>query len=183
MIGSDTWLFLSLFLHLQFIHCAPLADASSACSELDASSVPTACRSLGILNPDYSYAKTHYWSAANADLSPACVVFPTSAQEVSYVVGVLQRYPAVKFAVKSGGHNPNVGFSSVDNGVLISFSNLSTTTISSDKALAYVQPGARWEQVMAALNPYGVAVPGGRLGMSNMPYSTYITKTLQVTLE
>jgi FAD/FMN-containing dehydrogenase len=117
------------------------------------------------LNSDYVDAKDHYWSAANADLSPACAVFPTSTEEVSQVVSTLLKYPDVTFAVKSGGHNPNVGWSSVDGAVLISLNQyLGNTTFNADENTADVGPGARWEDVIGALEPYNVAVVSGRLG-------------------
>jgi len=73
-------------------------------------------------------------------------------------------YPSVPFAVKSGGHNTNVGFSSVNWGVLISFSKLASTNVSADQTTADVGPGARWAEVMTALEPYNLAVVGGRIG-------------------
>jgi FAD/FMN-containing dehydrogenase len=91
-------------------------------------------------------------------------VFPTSAEEVSQIVSILQNSTGVNFAVKSGGHNPNVGYSSTDGGVLISMSNISSTVISADQKTADIGPGARWVQVAEALDPYGVTIVSGRLG-------------------
>lgn len=88
---------------------------------------------MALTNPDYLDAKNYYYSEANADLTPACAVFPTNAEEVAYVVETLLDYPTVPFAVKSGGHNTNVGFSSVNRGVFISFSKLASTTLSPTK--------------------------------------------------
>ena len=142
----------------------PSPEASAACQSISQGSAETKIYPQALADPNYLYAKNHYWDAANADLTPACVVFPTSAEEVSYVVQVLLDFPTVPFAVKSGGHNSNVGFSSVDWGVLVSFSQLNSTTLSSDQTTAEVGPGARWENVISALEPYGLAVVGGRLG-------------------
>jgi FAD/FMN-containing dehydrogenase len=91
-------------------------------------------------------------------------VFPTSTEEVSQIVTILQNNTGVNFAVKSGGHNPNVGYSSTDGGVLISMSSISSTIISSDQKTADIGPGARWVQVAEALDPYGVTVVSGRVG-------------------
>lgn len=66
--------------------------------------------------------------------------------------------------MKSGGHNPNRGFSSVDGGVLISFSNLASTTYNSESQTADLEPGGRWIEVAQALDPYGVTAVGGRIG-------------------
>jgi FAD/FMN-containing dehydrogenase len=138
--------------------CASIGSAVQA----DIYSLPTAS-----LSPEYLYAKTHYWSAANADNTPVCVVFPTTVDEVSEIVKVLLDFPGVKFAIKSGGHNANVGFASTDGGVLISFKNWNSTTISDNGEVANVPPGARWVNVLTDLEPYGKAVVGGRIGTNS----------------
>jgi FAD/FMN-containing dehydrogenase len=145
---------------------APSPEASAACLEISNGSAETEIWPAALTSPDYDDAKNHYYSAAAADLTPACAVFPTSAAEVSYVVKTLLKYPTVPFAVKGGGHNPNVGFSSVNWGVLITFSKNAATNISSDHSTADVGPGARWGEVIGNLTAYNVAVVGGRLGRS-----------------
>ncbi|TVY12974.1 putative FAD-linked oxidoreductase, partial [Lachnellula arida] len=141
------------------------SNTTAACTAISGSSIETLTLSNDFLNSEYINAKDHYWSAANADLSPACAVFPTSAGEVSSIVSTLLKYPDVKFATKSGGHNSNVGWSSVDGGVLIVMSNLGpNTTFNSADSTANIPPGARWDTVIGALEPYSVAVVSGRLG-------------------
>jgi FAD/FMN-containing dehydrogenase len=142
----------------------PSAAASAACSAISAAGIHTLSEVADALNPEFIYAQSHYWSAANADFHPACAVFPTSADDVSEIVTILQSSTGVDFAVKSGGHNPNVGFSSTDGGVLISMSNISSTVLSSDQTIADIGPGARWVEVAEVLDPYGVTVVSGRLG-------------------
>jgi FAD/FMN-containing dehydrogenase len=156
----------------------PSPEASAACQSISQGSAETKIYPQDLADPDYLDAKNHYWDTANTDLTPACVVFPTSAAEASYVVHVLLEYPTVPFAVKSGGHNSNVGFSSVNWGVLISFSHLNSTTLSSDQATADVGPGARWENVISSLEPYGLAAVGGRLGK----YQTTCVKIIPLTI-
>ena len=146
---------------------APSADTLAACSAIASTGTQTLTLAADSLNPEFIYTQSHYWSAANADLYPACEVFPTTAEEVSSIVSIIQSSGSdVNFAVKSGGHNPNVGYSSTDGGILISMSNLSSTVLSSDQQTADVGPGARWVQVVEALEPYGVTVVSGRLGRS-----------------
>jgi len=77
---------------------APSPQASAACLEISTGTAETQIWPAGLTNPDYEDAKNHYYSAANADLTPACAVFPTSAAEVSFVVKVLLKYPTVPFA-------------------------------------------------------------------------------------
>jgi hypothetical protein len=144
----------------------PPVTAMAACASIAASCPSfTLTWPSGTSNAEYMYATSHYWSNTNAEATPACVVFPTSAEDVSAVIQVLLRYPDVPFAVKSGGHNPNTGFSSVDGGVLISFQNLNSTTLSPDRETAAVGPGSQWKDAVGALEPYGLTVVGGRLGI------------------
>jgi FAD/FMN-containing dehydrogenase len=132
-----------------------------ACNAIAAADIKT---ETFVLDPDFITAADHYWSAANADNTPACVVSPTSAEEVSTIVKVLLNYTDVAFAVKGGGHNPNVGFSSVNEGVLITMSDMASTNYSDDAQTAYIGPGARWDEVMNALESKQVGIVGGRLG-------------------
>lgn len=81
---------------------APSPETSAACQKISQGSAKTAIYPASLTDADYLDAKTHYWSAANADLTPACVVFPTSANETSYVIKVLLEFPTVQFATKSG---------------------------------------------------------------------------------
>jgi hypothetical protein len=62
------------------------------------------------------------------------------------------------------GFAANIGFSNVNDRVLISMSNMSSTIISPDRILAYIGLGARWGSAIAALNPYNVTVVRGRIG-------------------
>jgi FAD/FMN-containing dehydrogenase len=135
----------------------------TACQSISAIGIETLTH-LDALNPQWINAQSHYWSAANADLEPTCAVFPISAEEVSEIVSILQNNTGVPFAVKSGGHNPNVGYSSVEGGVLISMGNLSSTVLSSDQSTVDIGPGARWVEVAEALDGTGLTVVSGRLG-------------------
>lgn len=118
-----------------------------------------------LANLNYTYTRTHYWNGANGQLAPACIFYPRSGQQVADAVKILNRYPDVAWAAKSGGHNPNKGFSSVAGGVLISFRPfMQGTKLSADKLYADVQPGARWGEAVGNLSSSGKAVVGGRLG-------------------
>ena len=68
-----------------------------------------------------------------------------------------------KFAVRSGGHSPNPGFSTLSEpGVLIDMQDLDQVTINDDKSVATLGPGVKWIDVYKALDQYGVSVIGGR---------------------
>jgi FAD/FMN-containing dehydrogenase len=69
-----------------------------------------------------------------------------------------------KFAVRSGGHSPNPGWSSIDKpGVLIDLQKLNRVTISGDKRVASLGPGGQWGDVFTALDTHDVSVIGGRI--------------------
>ncbi|KAK8063020.1 hypothetical protein PG997_015117 [Apiospora hydei] len=102
------------------------------------------------------------WSKANV-AKPHCIVTPTSAHAVSVTIKALSFFQ-VKFAVRSGGHSPNPGFSSVDDGgVLLDLSKLDRMTLSEDKTILSVGPGQRWGKVYSFLDTYGLSVIGGRI--------------------
>ncbi|KAG8159634.1 hypothetical protein KVR01_010271 [Diaporthe batatas] len=101
------------------------------------------------------------WSEA-CRLLPACAIQPRSAQHVATALKIIRQFN-VPFAVRSGGHSPNPGFSSIQDGILIDLSRLDGITVSDDRATVSVGPGQRWGDVYTALDPYQVSVIGGRM--------------------
>ncbi|TQV91185.1 FAD-binding, type 2 [Cordyceps javanica] len=113
----------------------------------------------------YNAANLDYWNAASSLNRAACAFFPAATDEVAFAVRTLNRYGSAPFALKAGGHNPNLGFSSVGGGVLIAFRpNFQTATPSPDGASVEIGAGCKWEDVYGALQPLGKTVTGGRLG-------------------
>jgi FAD/FMN-containing dehydrogenase len=90
-------------------------------------------------------------SSACSALLPGCILVPDSAAQISLIVKTLLENDE-KFAIKSGGHNPNQNFSSVAGGPLINLKNLTEVTYDAESA------------VILALQPYNVTVVGGRIG-------------------
>ncbi len=139
------------------------------------SSTMAACREISAAVPDrvwsshlsknYYSEVNSYWSTALRDAKPACLVLPQSAVEVAAAVKILNKYPDVQFAVKSGGHTPNERHSSIKDGVLISTRDLSGVTYDEETQIASVKPGGEWNDVIGPLGEQGVAIVGGRLGM------------------
>ncbi|OOF95626.1 hypothetical protein ASPCADRAFT_506521 [Aspergillus carbonarius ITEM 5010] len=112
----------------------------------------------------YTNTVKEYWNGVNANNRPACAFFPANAEQVSVAVQQLNKYPTAPFALKSGGHNFNAGFSSTNGGVLLSFNeNLSSTTRNPDGQTFDVGPGARWGDVYAVTEKTNQVVVGGRL--------------------
>ncbi|ETS75027.1 hypothetical protein PFICI_13511 [Pestalotiopsis fici W106-1] len=103
------------------------------------------------------------WSLACV-AQPYCVFLPRNSSDVSKILQIID-YFKIKFAVRSGGHSPNPGWSSIDSsGILVSLERLNQVTLSDDKSVASVGPGGRWGDVDATLTPFNVTVLGGRAG-------------------
>lgn len=115
------------------------------------------------LSLDYSTDLTKYWSAACGDLKPTCIAAPSSAAEMSQVIKELHNVETL-FAVKSGGHMPNNGFASIQDGLLVSTKNLDQVFYNPDDQTAIIGPGLSWEEAQKGLDGTGRAVVGGRLG-------------------
>ncbi|KAJ5201410.1 uncharacterized protein N7498_006073 [Penicillium cinerascens] len=115
------------------------------------------------LTLDYSSDLTKYWSAACGDLKPTCIAAPSSAAEMSQIITELHNVETL-FAVKSGGHMPNNGFASIEDGLLISTKNLDQVFYNPKDETAVIGPGLSWEEAQKGLDGTGRALVGGRLG-------------------
>ncbi|QPC78028.1 hypothetical protein HYE68_008780 [Fusarium pseudograminearum] len=141
---------------------APSASTTKACNEI-AKNLPDIV--------SFPYAITFntetkgYWSTTLREIKPACVVTAKSASDVSTAVTILNKYPDVKFAAKSGGHDPNPGHATAGDGILISLAEMIGAVYDAEKKVAYVKPGGEWNDVISDLNKDGVAIVGGRLGL------------------
>jgi FAD/FMN-containing dehydrogenase len=67
------------------------------------------------------------------------------------------------FAIRSGGHSPNPGWSGIESGILIDLSKMNSMNISEDRKTVKLGPGARWGQVYEYLDQYDVTAVGGRI--------------------
>ncbi|KAF2878551.1 putative 6-hydroxy-D-nicotine oxidase [Massariosphaeria phaeospora] len=96
-------------------------------------------------------------------LTPSCIVVPRSSHDVSATLKTIKFF-GIKFAVRSGGHSPNPGWSTLNGpGILIDLQQLNQITVSDDRKSVVLGPGGRWGDVYQALDPYDVAVVGGRI--------------------
>ncbi|EDN03018.1 FAD binding domain-containing protein [Histoplasma capsulatum] len=111
----------------------------------------------------YAQDQKEYWSADCGRLKPSCILEPESPEELSLIVRTLGENNET-FAIKSGGHNPNRGFSSVDGGPLISLKGFNEITYDESSGLVRVGAGHRWTDVVKGLEPKGVTAVGGRIG-------------------
>jgi hypothetical protein len=151
-------------LHLLiYIFCAivlPLLASAHTCSSVV---------SLGYINvtfaPNLAYIEeqTQYWSTSCSALLPSCIIFPKTVEEVSTVVQLLAN-STEPFAVKSGGHNPNNGWSSVAGGPLIAMEHFDQASLDRSTGVVDVGPGNRLDGIAAKLQGTGWTFVGGRIG-------------------
>lgn len=144
---------------LLFLASSPLATANTCSAIQNYTSISVATRN----SDDYASEQSEYWSTACSALQPSCILFPSSTADVVEIVHVLSQN-ADRFAVKSGGHNPNNGFASIDDAPLLSTKKLDEVTLDTTTGTVRVGPGNRWDDVALKLNGTGWTVVGGRIG-------------------
>ncbi|KAJ7253071.1 hypothetical protein B0H12DRAFT_1117338 [Mycena haematopus] len=68
------------------------------------------------------------------------------------------------YAVQAGSHSAMKGWNTVQDGVLIIFSNMRNASYDRVRDSIILEPGIHWEEAVTALEPFGVAPVGGRVG-------------------
>lgn len=154
---------LSIILCTKLGLAVPTQETTQACTDIK-NALPGKVLTPGILAAEYAFETQKYWSTTLRSITPACIVQPVDAQDVSTVVKILNKYPSVNFATRSGGHDPNVGHATVQDGVQIVMTDMTGATYDASRKVAYVKPGGEWNDVISDLEPSGVAITGGRLG-------------------
>lgn len=95
--------------------------------------------------------------------SPICIVTPYSKGDISLILKTVNFFK-LQFAIRSGGHSPNPGWSSINEpGILVDLQKLNEITLSADKKVVRLGPGGRWGAVYEALDPHQLSVIGGRI--------------------
>lgn len=101
-------------------------------------------------------------------LQAYCLFEPTSAKDVAGALKILKD-TQMKFAVRGGGHMPVPEAAGIGDGVLISTEKLNMMQLSSDKKIAQLGPGLRWDIVYDWVSKYNLGVAGGRYGPVGVP--------------
>ncbi|KKA30937.1 hypothetical protein TD95_004330 [Thielaviopsis punctulata] len=135
------------------------ASDSPTCNALDNSGISTATSHLSI---SYLTETAQYWSTLCSKLKPSCILWPETPADVSSILQQLALNNE-SFAVKSGGHNPNRGWSSVNDGVLIAMDKFDEVTLDAVAKTVRVGAGQKWGNVMDKLDGTNFTVVGGRL--------------------
>ncbi|KAL4995572.1 hypothetical protein BDV10DRAFT_202865 [Aspergillus recurvatus] len=106
----------------------------------------------------------HY--TLNAPAQPACFLRPETASDLSLAVSLLSitddGSEQCQFGVRGGGHMPWKGAAGAEGGVTIDLAFLNGTVYDEATSTASIMGGTKWGDVYKALQPLGVAVPGGR---------------------
>ncbi|KAK9775947.1 putative FAD-binding PCMH-type domain-containing protein [Seiridium cardinale] len=138
-----------------------VSAGSTACANLT-SSLGSSKVVSSPLDPEYIATTQDYWNARQSAYSPTCIVYVESAQDVSVSLQAIRAADS-RFAIKSGGHNPNTFFSSVDGGVLVSLEQLTSMSYDASTTLATYEPGSNWGDLYEYYQGLGRTVMGGRL--------------------
>lgn len=146
--------------HAHFFDIPSVRDASHGGCDV-------ACATLAsVFGPQLHYPNADgnftVWDAKQMSSHRACRIEPTTAQELSHVLGVLVS-TWCNFAVKSGGHTSSRDASNSVGGVTIDLKRISQVELSADKTQTRVGTGAIWGDVYRILEPYELSVIGGRV--------------------
>ncbi|KAL3490398.1 hypothetical protein BJX62DRAFT_252037 [Aspergillus germanicus] len=144
---------------IQFLHdrlpgrvITPDADASAPAS-----------RSAS--GADFTTLTHQPWSSACWQ-APIAYILPKTTAEVATAVSIIKQ-SGIKFVVRSTGHNPNPGFSSIGaDGVVVDLANLQGREIAETEdesgKIARIGAGNRWGVVYDWLEEQGLSAIGGR---------------------
>jgi hypothetical protein len=102
-----------------------------------------------------------YFAQQQREVIPACVILPTSAEEVSQALSIIKDHQC-HFAVKSGGHGMFSGASNAQHGITMDLRNLNSLQVSDDRLTTSVGTGTKWGEVYRELEPMNLTVSGGR---------------------
>lgn len=73
-------------------------------------------------------------------------------------------YTQSPFVIRSAGHNANPGFSSIgETGIVLDLGALNTISLSPDRKIVSLGPGATWDSVYEELEKHELTVVGGRV--------------------
>ncbi|KAJ5172051.1 hypothetical protein N7492_004644 [Penicillium capsulatum] len=136
------------------------AATATACANITAQLDSTRVISTQ-LNAKY-IESTEYYNTRLDAYKPSCVVYPSSAHDVSVALQAI-RAADTRFAIKAGGHNPNTFFSSVDDGVLLDLNRMAAKSYDPDTTLATYEPGGVFGDLYEYYERYNRTVVGARL--------------------
>ncbi|RYP91059.1 hypothetical protein DL770_002804 [Monosporascus sp. CRB-9-2] len=109
---------------------------------------------------EYESERDRPWSQT-CWIPAAAYVQPSTTQEVAEALAIIRRTGS-KFALRTSGHTPNPGFSSVDeSGVVIDLRRLNSVSLDGDDVL-HAGAGSTWGQIYPFLENKQLSATGGR---------------------
>ncbi len=138
-----------------------LEEPSAACQNLT-STLGTGKTAVSQLDFRYINSRNSYWNTKLTAHTPACVVYPENAQDVSLILKTIKATGS-RFAIKAAGHNTNDLFSSVEDGVLIDLGEMTGKSYDESTTLATYEPGSSWGELYDYYLQYDRTVVGGRI--------------------
>jgi len=126
---------------------------------IDYASVPPGLVAIEPGDPGYAGVRSTYMRGG----APGLVLRPRSTAEVVEALAFARRQP-VALAVRSGGHGIS-GRSTNDGGIVIDLGQMNAIEVLDESTRRVrLEPGARWMDVAAALQPHGWAITSGDYG-------------------
>ncbi|KAF1849794.1 FAD-binding domain-containing protein [Cucurbitaria berberidis CBS 394.84] len=134
-----------------FFPRSPSSSAAKACSQLKATFPSNYVDSS---SSNYQAEVELNWST-NCELPAACFFTPTSTDMVAKGLSIVTKAGS-QFAIRNGGHNPNVKFASVDgSGVLFDMGQMKSLTLSSDNSIIHAGTGNKGGDVQKIADSVG----------------------------
>jgi FAD/FMN-containing dehydrogenase len=137
------------------------ADSSATCAQL-----------ASVLPDDTFYAESQTYNKSITSypflqlrLLPSCIFRPKSAHDVSTALSIIKETNCTQFAVKGGGHNPNVGYNNIEDGVTIDMQSLNHTEVAKGDEVIMVGAGSLWQGVYDVAEKRNLTAMGGRIGV------------------
>jgi FAD/FMN-containing dehydrogenase len=134
---------------------------------------------------DYDEARRLY--NGMIDKRPALITRCADAADVSAAVN-FGRDHGLPIAVRGGGHN-GAGLGSVNDGLVIDLSGMRAVQVDAARREVRVEGGCLWNDVDAATNPHGLAVPTGFISSTGVGGLTlgggvgYLTRRYGLTID
>ncbi|MEA2448221.1 MAG: hypothetical protein QOG63_153 [Thermoleophilaceae bacterium] len=116
--------------------------------------------------PEHDAAARDLHNAMFHDRRPAAIARPASVAEVAQAIR-LARSSRLPIAVRGGGHHA-AGHATNDGGLVIDMGRLRGVAVDPVARVARVEGGARWGDVDAATQRFGLATTGGRVSTTGV---------------
>jgi FAD/FMN-containing dehydrogenase len=115
---------------------------------------------------DGSYGSARCVFNAMVDRRPALIARCTDTRDVVEAVA-FARSQALLISVRCSGHNIG-GYAVCDGGLVIDLSRMKQIVVAADAQTVRVGAGCNWGEVNDALQPHGLAVPGGFVSVTGV---------------